>query len=382
MDIKTLHQDEALRREYFPVAKESIFLANASVCILPQPIVTAMQDYLQVCMAINQEDGTPAKLFKETRQLSARLLGCEAEDIALVAPTSTALSLVANGLDFQPGQNVVYCPDDYPSNAVIWMNLEKRGVELRPVVPEQLGHVGIADLERHVDKQTALVALSSAHFISGYRLDVTAIGTWLREREVLFCLDAIQTVGALDTPAAYVDFMAADAHKWLLGPSASGVFYVSPRIRNQLEPTLLGWNNVYCPGFLTPEKVTFPSSAHRYEAGSANIVGLVGLHAGLKLLFEIGLQAIEETVLQHTRFIRQKLKAKGYMLAGSDDERLSGITSFCKDGIDIPAIHRNLIENNIITSLRQTRDKHYWLRLSPHYYNTVEELDRVLERIG
>lgn len=381
MDIPTLHQNTSLRQTTFPVTQNQIFLANGAVCSLPHCVTKAINHYLAQAETGDQEEHIPQALFSETRQLAATLLGCESSDIALIGPTSIGLSLVANGIDFKPGQNVVYVPDDYPSNAVVWMNIAKRGVALRPIVTDEPGRITLETLKTYVNKDTALVALASAHFVSGYRLDIDAIGRWLHKKGVLFCVDGIQTVGALRTPVTHVDFLIADSHKWLLGPCASGIFYVHPNALERLEPTLLGWNNVICPNFLTPEKIRFYDDVRRYEAGSYNLVGIIGLNASLKLLHEYGSNPIESTVLDHTRHIRKTLLSKGYTLCGSDDENISGLTSCYKKDVDLVDLHKSLTRAGIIMSLRQTRDKRHWIRFAPHFYNTKEEIDEALKQI-
>lgn len=379
MTIEEIHNNEALRRQQFPVADKEIFLANAAVCPLPKCVAEAMSDYVNRATQGDQELIFTPALFGEIRRLAAEILDCDATDIALIGPTSISLSLVANGLNFKRGENIVFSPDDYPSNAVVWMNLEKRGIELRPLFPSEPGRITLEAICSRVDENTRLVALSTAHFISGYQPDTDTIGAWLKERDVLFSIDGIQTLGAISTPIRNVDFFAADAHKWLLGPCAAGIFYVSPEARKILEPSLLGWSNVICPNYVTPDTITFKNDARRYEAGSANLAGLAGMHAAMKMLLEYGLPEVEKTILKHTRHLREVLQNKGYTLACSDDSRLSGITSFRKENTDLKALHDTFTEAKITVSLRQTRDKKFWLRFSPHFFNTREELDTALD---
>jgi cysteine desulfurase/selenocysteine lyase len=381
--LETIKNDEVVRRRHFPVVEKEIFLANAAVCPLPSVSAEAMSRYAMAATRGDQEARFPATLFGATRRLAAELIGAKPADVALVGPTSIGLSLVANGLDWQPGDNVVFNPEDYPSNAVVWMHLARRGVEARPLdMAANPGTITLAELRRKVDARTRLVALSSAHFVTGERLDVATIGPWLKEQGVLFCLDAIQTVGALATPARYVDFLAADAHKWMLGPCAAGILYVAPEARPLLEPSLLGWSNVVCPNFLTPETVTFPDDARRYEAGSANLIGLAGMHASLAMLNHWGSEATETAILQHTRTLREELRRLDFTLAGASDESISGITACHRKGTAMPDLHRKLSEQGVTASLRQTRDGQHWLRFSPHAYNTRSEIDETLRLLA
>ncbi len=381
MTILQLHKNEALRQQEFPVCKQGIFLAHAGVCPLPQRVAAAMNSYTSECMKGDQEAFFPDHLMEKTRDLSARLLGCATEEIALVGPTSVGLSIVANGLDWHEGDNVVFYAEDYPSNVAPWMDLARKGVRLRELKPARLGEITLDDLMPLVDARTRLVALASAHFISGYRPDMDKIGQWLHLRGVFLCVDGIQTLGAIPTSVAHVDFLAADAHKWLLGPCAAGILYVRREVQPKLNPTLLGWNNVISPGFIVPREIRFPSHAGRYEAGSPNLVGVVGLHACLSLILEYSISVIEETVLAHTRFLRAELIRKGYELAAISETNLSGITSFRKDGVDKAALYRKLADARMVSSLRRTRDGREWIRLSPHFYNTRSELEEVLTRI-
>jgi cysteine desulfurase/selenocysteine lyase len=371
--------DESLRRRAFPITETKVFWAHAGVTALPRRVIEAMQRYLETCGRGDQESVVEDRLVLNTRRRAAGLLGCATQEIALIGPTSVALSLVANGLDWQPGDNVVFYPDDYPSNVYPWQALESKGVELRRVKTDRLGDIQLEHIAPLVDRRTRLVSLASVHFLSGHRLDVDAIGRFCRERGALFCLDAIQSLGALRTSLAHVDFAAADGHKWLLGPLAMGVFYVRREVQDRLQPSLIGWNNVSCPGFIAQGAMQFPSHAGRYEAGTANLAGIVGLNAALELLAEVGAADIEARLLEFTDKVRAGMEGKGFRCIGPvDPHRRSGILSFTRPGTDLDALHNRLSKQNIITSLRVTREGTRLLRLSPHFYNTEGELDRLL----
>jgi cysteine desulfurase / selenocysteine lyase len=381
-EIAELHRDEARRAREFPVVQEGIFLAHAGVCPLPGRVAQAMSTGALEAAKGDQESVFPAGTLHSTKVKAAALLGCVPQEVALIGSTSIGLSMVAEGLEWKPGENVVFLGDDFPSNVVPWLALEPRGVEPRPIFPKRMGAVEIDDLRKLVDGKTKLVSLPSAHFISGHRLAMEEIGPWLKEKGVLFCVDGIQTVGAIHGDLRHVDFLAADAHKWLLGPCASGILYVRKESQEKLRPLMLGWNNVRCPDYIAPESVAMETGARRYEAGSHNLIGVLGLHAALSLLDEYGAKEIEETVLGHTRFLRDQLRTRGFELAGCDETKLSGITSFTATGNFIKELHRKLGDLKMHTSLRQTRDGRSWLRLSPHFYNTREELDKVISAIG
>jgi len=381
--LQSVLSDESLRRRAFPVTAEEVFWAHAGVTALPGAVAETMQRYLDGCTRGDQEAVLEERFVLNTRKLAAQLLGCTPQEIALIGPTSVALSLVANGLDWRPGDNVVFYQDDYPANVYPWQALAERGVELRRIRCGQLGRIELEHIAPLVDDRTRLVALASVHFLSGWRLDVDAIGKFLRERGVLFCLDAIQSLGVLRTSLAHVDFAAADGHKWLLGPLAMGLFYVRHEVQERLRPTLIGWNNVPCPNFITQDKVAFPSHAGRYEAGTANVAGIVGLNAALQILGEVGIENIEARVLAFTGKVVAAMEAEGFQYIGPrENARRSGILSFTKPGTDLANLHARLLDQNIVTSLRVTRGGTRLLRLSPHFYNTEAELQRLLDALS
>lgn len=380
MTLQEVLQNEELRQHEFPVVKKTIFLGHAGVCPLPRRVVEAMNRYNEQCTLGDQEASLPPKFFTSIREKACRLMNARPEEIAFVGPTSLALSFIAGGVKFRRTDNVVIYQDDYPSNVYPWMTLAERGVEVRYLNIRELGRIRTNDVTGQVDENTRLVALASCHFLAGYRVDLDAIGKYLRERKILFCVDAIQTLGAFPTNAANVDFMAADAHKWLLGPCAAGLMYVRKEIQDQLAPTTHGWHNIRNPNFVAQEELVYRTDARRYEAGTANLVGLAGMGAALDLLLEIGIENIAAELLRKRAWIIPTLQKKGYEVLQADapPERSGGMISFHKPGADLAALHAKLLAENIVTSLRGDRSGRKLLRLSPHFYNTDAELQRVL----
>ncbi len=380
MTLTEIFSNEELRRTEFPVACEKVFLAHAGVCPLPRRVADAISACAQSSTLGDQEAFMLHRL-DEARKLASQLLNCHTEEIALVGPTSLGLSLVASGLKFRKGDNILIYHDDYPSNVYPWMALAERGVQVRLLNTRGLGVIRAIDVIGQVDENTRLVALASCHFISGYRLEHQAIGKFLRERGILFCLDAIQTLGAFPTTVEYVDFLAADAHKWLLGPCGAGVLYVRREVQEKLNPSIYGWHNVKSPNFVAQEQIAFRDNALKYEAGTHNLLGVVGLIAAMELALEIGVENIAAELLRKRALLVPALQAKGFTVLNADvkPENASGIVSFFQAGKDLPALHKKLSEASIATSLRTDRKGQNYIRLSPHFYNTDAELHRVLE---
>lgn len=381
MNLAELLANEELRRQEFPVVRDKIFLAHAGDCPLPGRVAAAVAKYAQDAATGDQEKFVYPGILSEGRTLASKLLNCQADEVAFVGPTSLALSYFASGLKFRRTDNILIYFDDYPSNVYPWMALAEQGVEVRLMNTRGLGVIRPKDVLGQVDENTRLVALASCHFVSGYRLDYQPIGQALRERNILFCLDAIQTVGAFPMSMEHVDLLAADAHKWLLGPCGAGLMYVRSSLQEQLHPPIYGWHNVRCPDFVAQEQIVLRSGAARYEAGTHNLLGLVGLVAGMQLLTELGVENIARELLRKRAWLIPALQAKGYTVLNADapTENSSGITTFFSPNQDNAALHQKLLDANVVTSLRTDRAKRQYIRLSPHFYNTDAELQRVLD---
>jgi selenocysteine lyase/cysteine desulfurase len=200
---------------------------------------------------------------------------------------------------------------------------------------------------------------------------------------VVFCLDAIQTLGAFPTTTEYVDLLAADAHKWLLGPCGAGVMYVRQPLQDIINPPIYGWNNVQCPNYVAQEQIVFQHGSQKYEAGTHNLIGIVGLVAAMELAQEIGIENISQELLRKRSWLAPAIQAKGYTVLEADapPEIGSGIISFYRPETDLGPLHQRLQDGGVVTSLRGDRAGRKYIRLSPHYYNTDAELKRFLELI-
>lgn len=382
----SLFASESERLAEFPLAHDSIFLAHAGVTILPRRVTKVMHDYLEQCSLRMQEYPEAWRAVNETRAVAAKLIGAKPGEISLLGPTSLGLSLVALGLDWKPGDEVVCHAEDYPANVYPWTDLERHGVVVRLLRPEEPGAITSELVEAALTPKTRLVALASCHFLTGYRIDVDAIGRMLRERGVLFCLDAIQTIGAFETRVDYVDFLSADSHKWMLGPMSAGIVYVREEVKEQLRPALLGSWNVRSPNFIAQEKIEFESGGRRYEPGVLNVAGILGMKAGMELILEKGLPAISAQLLSLKERLVAGLTAQGFSFYGPvSGPNVSGITTAWREGegrASLSDIFDHLGARRIHPSLRYNRAGKAFLRFSPHFYNTLDEMDRVLEAVA
>jgi cysteine desulfurase / selenocysteine lyase len=378
--LDALHADEALRVREFPVAAEKVYLAHAAVSPLPACVVRALSNYLQQAAKGGQFEYLHAPAESQARALAAALIGAAPDEIAFVPSTSTGLSMVAAGLPWRAGDSVVIAQGDFPSNVYPWLRLQAQGVVVKSIPARDAAPIGLADVVAQLDTTTRLVALSSVHYATGARTDVDAIGRYLQSRGILLCVDAIQSLGALALSASYVDFMVADAHKWLLGPQGIGVLFVRRAHFAQLEPVLVGWKSARSERDFSPRALEFADSARRYEPGSLNALGLVGLHAALDMLQRLGSDAIAKQLATLRAHLIASLLTRGCEVLG-DPSAMSSIVSFRRAGVDLQQLQRSLDARGIIVSLRHDPQGQACVRVAPHFYNTHDELNRLLAQL-
>lgn len=381
MDFSALLRDETLRRREFPICAHKTFLAHAAVCPLPRVAVDALVDHAHAAATAGPDDYTIAlRQIRSARETCARLLpGSTPEEIALLGPTSLGLSLFAGGLDWQPGDEVIYYADDYPANVYPWTDLRRRGVVPRALQPERPGEITPALVASALTPRTRLVALASAYFITGYRIDVDAIGALLGARGVLFSLDAIQTLGAFPLSVEHVDFLSADAHKWMLGPLASGIVYVKKSRFESLRPILLGASNVRSPDFIAQEEIRFLDTAARYEPGVLNLGPILGMQASLEMLLAVGPETVAARIGTLVRRLATGLGELGFEPAGPvEGANASGILAVTHPRVEVADLFQKLQANRVTASLRHDRQRRGYLRWSPHFYTTEEEIDHAL----
>jgi cysteine desulfurase / selenocysteine lyase len=383
LTLEKILADEALRREMFPIVQHRTFLAHAAVTALPRAATDALRWFADLSEQDQQEAGDIWPKTLGTRAVAARLLGAKEQEIALLGPTALGLNLVADGLTWESGDEVVYYADDYPANVYPWIKLRERGVQAISVPTDQPGVVTVEHLERVISSRTKLVSLASASFLSGYRLDLDAIGRFLHERGILFCVDAIQSLGAFPFSVEHIDFLSADSHKWLLGPLGAGIFYVKESNFERLKPSLLGSWNVDSPNFIAQDRIEFYPGARRYEPGSLNVPGILAMRASMELILELGVETIARRILGLREYLIKGMTELGYetyLAEPKDSLNRSGIMSF-RLGEEERAtrLAQRLTEARISVSIRHNRVGEKLLRISPHFYTTEAELDKLLE---
>lgn len=368
----------AERGRIFPASREGIFLAHAAVAPITGPAKNAMDAWSAEAAVGRQESEGQWKRVARARAVASRFLGCGAEEVALLGPTALGLGLVALGLDWKPGDEVVFDPLDYPANVYPWRELERRGVRAVPIWRKPGAPIVWETLRPWITARTRLVSLATAHYLSGHQPDLAKIGPELKKREVLLCLDGIQTLGVLPAAFPEADFFAADAHKWMLGPVGAGVWMVRQRVWDRLRPPLLGSWNVVSPEFLAQTEIRFESGGRRYEPGSLDLPGIEGMRASLELLEAIGAAQVSAHVLGLARQVREGARRAGFTVYGGEGEARV-ITSLVEPAGGWEKIRARMEAAGIRVSWRKEHGGQLLLRVSPHVANISSEIEAFLE---
>lgn len=372
---------QLLRESEFPIAERYTYLAHAAIGPLPRRSAErmgAMAD--SVCRTGDRLWPERQATVEETRSDAAQLFGArEAHEIAFVENTSTALSMIAMGLAWRPGENIVGAELEFPSNVYPWMQLAERGVEYRQV-PEREGRLETEEILAAIDEGTRIVALSWVQFASGYRVDLERIGRYCRERGILFVVDVIQGFGVLqlDVERDCIDVAAASGHKWLLGPEGIGLLYVSDRVIDCFRPSRSGWRSVRNPFQWTEYDLTWGEGAKRFESGTINVYGIAALGGSLKLLLEAEPAAIERHATALAARAADGLAALDFQVVSSRRSgETSAIVTATHPTLDPDALCLQLAARDILVTARAGR-----LRVAPHFYNSADEIDRFLAALN
>ncbi|MDH5377753.1 MAG: aminotransferase class V-fold PLP-dependent enzyme [Gammaproteobacteria bacterium] len=359
---------------------EIVYLNHAAVSPWPRRTVEAISRFALE----NSTHGSlhyPLWIKKETelkKQLATLINAKSLNDIALLKNTSEALSIIAHGLQWKTGDNIVTSNQEFPSNRIPWESLKDQGVEtrlasLQSSSPEQ-------SLMDTCDENTRLLSISSIQYASGLVMDLDVLGAFCKKQNILFCVDAIQSLGVLpfDVQTCQADFVAADGHKWMCGPEGLALFYCRPELREQLLLRQFGWHMVEDLGNYDRMDWQAAKTARRFECGSPNMLGIFGLSASLSLLLETGIEQVSKEILKKSRFLMQNLKKIPdiKLISPEEDGRFGGIVSFSHSGGKTSDLFQFLQQHGIFCALRAGG-----IRLSPHFYTPESKLEKVVELV-
>jgi selenocysteine lyase/cysteine desulfurase len=373
-----IRMDDAAFREWtkaqFPSLETMLYLNHAAISPWPRAASEAARDFAAELAEQGPLQGAQwLRRESELRQVLARLLNADsADDIALLKNTTEGICTVANGIEWQAGDNLVTPDDEFLSNQLAWDALAERGVQLRKVAARH-SEDPEGELLAAMDHRTRVLTISAVSWVDGFRYDLRRLGEVCRASPALLFVDAIQQFGALatDVQACGIDALAAGSHKWQLGPEGMAVFYCSPQWREQLRLSQRGWRMLDHPYRFDPPDREPSASARRFEAGTPNSLGQAILLASLQLLEQLDPQRAEQRILDNTRLIIEALEAIPGVAIRSDTSpaRRSGIVSFCPPGGDVSGLRQSLSRAGIYGAVRGDM-----LRLSPHYYQGEAQL--------
>ncbi len=371
-------------RAQMPVAERHAYFDHAAVAPIPNVAAERLRGYAEEFSRNGDKNWLEsAKIVHQLRSGLAQLLGASESEVALVSNTTQGINLVAEGFPWKSGDNVVIPENEFPSNVVPWRNLQRLGVELRTLTVPADGALSLDALGQLIDSRTRIVALSWVGFSSGYRLDLSAAAELVHGRGALLFVDAIQGLGAfpLDVRACEIDFLAADGHKWLLGPEGAGVLFVRESLLELLTPLMLGWNSLADGGF-DPRSTRLKTTAARYEGGSTNMPGMLAFEASLGLLLSLGTRRsdspIATAILENVAILEESLKTAGFEVhLPVASENRSGILGVDWPGMEPFSARKHCLTNDVILSVRGGR-----LRVSTHAYNDRSDIDRLVAALA
>lgn len=370
---------EELRRE-FPVTERWIYFNHASVAPVSNSVATAMAQLVEDVRdngIVHVESWYG--LYADARRSAAALIGARPQEIAFVKNTTDGILLVANGVDWSDGDNVVIAEGEFPANVYPWLNLRRRGVQVR-WVPLRQGRLMVDDFAAAIDARTRVLSVSSVEFHTGFRNDLASLGQLCREHNLLFVVDGIQSVGALvlDVDRLGVHCLAADGHKWMMGPEGCALFYCAAAALDRLQVAGLGWAGVAAAQDFLHIDASLQADARRFETGTQSTAGIAGLKAAIDLLLACGLAHIETRILELTQRLCEGLEQRRYrVLSSRIPGESSGIVTIDSPEHTSQALQGRLREAGVVATERGG-----CVRLSPHFYNTEPEIDAVLAALG
>ncbi len=367
-------------RRQMPVVEKWAYFDHAAVAPLSGPAKAALDEWAADA-AVNGAVNWKAwrERVEEVRRLGGALVGADQDEIAVIRNTTEGVNLVAEGFPWKAGDNVVTLTSEFPTNRFGWLHLAERGVEAR-LVPTENERVDLDRIAETCDSRTRIVAVSWVGYQTGWRNDVDALVDVAHQQGALLFLDAIQALGVfpLDVTKTAVDFLAADGHKWLLGPEGAGLFFTRREHLTLLRPMGIGWNSAQNAGDFSEQSLTLKQTAGRYEGGSYNLAGITALGASLRLLSDYGARALSERLLSVTDLLCERLNDCGAQIVNCRDRlHRSGIVAFTLPGENPQRVRQRCLEQGVIVNCRAGR-----LRISPHVYTNEDDIDRLIAALS
>ena len=365
-------------RKFFPIVENQMYLNHAACSPMSTKVKNAIEEFLHLRNAEKADDfKTDLLEARNLRETIAELLNSSPERIALTSNTTHGINIFASGLQWKEGDEILISKMEFPANVYPYLNLQKKGVKIR-WMPEKDGRIPLKYITTFVNDKTRLLSLSYIQYLNGYKADLQAIGKFCKENNIIFIVDGIQGLGAfqIDLEKTHIDGIATGGHKWLMSPKGTGFVYVSENLQGQINQSHLGWLSVENPFDFHNYDQSLDETAHRYELATPNQIGIYGMNAAIKLLLEVGIARISKHLTDITGFLRGELESSGYetFTTFEDRERGAIVLFSAGDPDKNQEIFKDLLKKGITISFREGN-----LRLSPHFYNTKEDLAQFMD---
>ena len=366
-------------RQTFPhIDTGRIYFNHAAIGPLSIPVKEKLQQYLEERSSGSIENfGMLLEASSNAKRRLAMLLNAKKNRIAWTENVSAGLNILAQGLQWNPGDRIIINDVEFPSNVYPFLNLEQYGVEI-DIVKSKNGKVDVEDYQKLITPKTKLISISAVQFLSGYRADLKSLGAICKSKNIVFCVDAIQATGVIkiDVKEMNIDFLAGGSHKWLMSLQGLGYIYITPELMERINQKYVGWLSVKDEWNLLDYKLELKENASRFHLGTNSVIGIFALAQSLELFEEYGIENIEKNNLSNTKYFIEKLSEEGFdpVLKGEDENHLAGITTIKIDKAE--EVHKALTQSKIDCAIREGK-----IRFSPHFYNTNEEIDSVVNKL-
>lgn len=371
--------DKSQIRKHFPYLESGlIYFNHASTGPMPDFTVNAIQNYLSERSSKSIDNyKNVLKVIAETKELVAKFINSNPDRIAFVDNVSNAMNLLAQGLKWEKGDEIILFDIEFPANVYPFLNLQKNGVVVK-ILKTKNGRIDFEDIEKAITPRTKLLSISHVQFLSGYRADLEQIGNLCKENQIIFSVDAIQSFGVvnIDVQKMKIDFLASGIQKWFLGLEGLTLIHITKELQDKIEQKYVGWLGVKDAWNILDYKLELDETAHRYENGTLNFAGIFSLNSNIKFFLSIGIEKIEKSIIENSKLLIRLLEKEkvDLLFKPNSDSEISGIVTI---KINEPEeVFKKLREKKIYISLRES-----YLRFSPHFYNTDEEIFKVVETL-
>lgn len=366
-------------RQTFPhIDTGRIYFNHAAIGPLSIPVKEKLQQYLEERSSGSIENfGMLLEASSNAKRRLAMLLNAKKNRIAWTENVSAGLNILAQGLQWNPGDRIIINDVEFPSNVYPFLNLEQYGVEI-DIVKSKNGKVDIEDYQKLITPKTKLISISAVQFLSGYRADLKSLGEICKSKNIVFCVDAIQATGVIkiDVEEMNIDFLAGGSHKWLMSLQGLAYIYITPELMERINQKYVGWLSVKDEWNLLDYNLELKENASRFHLGTNSVIGIFALAQSLELFERYGIENIEKNNLSNTKYFIEKLSEEGFnpVLKGENENHLAGITTIKIDKAE--EVHKALTQSKIDCAIREGK-----IRFSPHFYNTKEEIDSVVNKL-